>query len=258
MHRGTFLQGKLLMRNSMIRNRLILFVAAVAVCLAGSQSALATLYNVDCGTSAPSPLMSGAAVLGSDGDVWNAYTNGSWVGPPGAIITLQDSTGSSAAGVTFNAWNNSGSSNWPAGNEPVNPAALMEDYLEAPGWGAGDGWPIKAQISGLPASAAFDLVVYSSGNGTGQGATITLYDPSGNLVEATSAASRDIDAGEGVAYVAFQGTTDANGGVYFEVKTTTDNWHALNGLQINVVPEPSTFVLLSMAAAMLLVVRKRR
>ncbi|MGA2062083.1 MAG: hypothetical protein ABSG67_16480, partial [Thermoguttaceae bacterium] len=222
-----------------MKHRLALTFAVLAVCLVfGSQSALATLYNVDCGTP-NSPTYSGAAVLGSAGDVWNAYTNGSWVATPGPSISLVDSTGASF-GVLFNAGNNSGESDWTAGNEPTNPFALMEDYLEAPGWGASDGWPIKAQLSGLPASTPFTLVVYSSGNGTGQAGEITLFDPSGNIVKDTTAASRDISAGVGVAYQTFNGTTDANGGVYFEVKTITNDWHALNGLQIDIVPEPST------------------
>jgi hypothetical protein len=240
-----------------MKNRLVLTFAVLAVCLAfGSQSALATLYNVDCGIS-NSPTYSGAAVLGSAGDVWNAYTNGNWVPTPGPSISLVDSMGTPTS-VQFNVGNNSGGSDWTAGNESVNPFDLMRDYLEAPGWGAGDGWPIKAQLSGLPASTPFNLVVYSSGNGTGQAGEITLFDPSGNIVKDTTAASRDISAGVGVAYQTFSGTTDANGGVYFEVKTITDDWHALNGLQIDVVPEPSTIILLVMGGLMMLLPWRKR
>jgi hypothetical protein len=252
LHRETFLQGKLLMRNTMIRNRLILLVAFMALCFAGSQSAMAALYDVDCGMS-NSPLMSGAAVLGSAGDIWNAYNAGSWTWGPHNVVPLADSTGA-ASTVTMDCWNYvTGSDN--AGGTLANPMALMEDYIAA--YESGDGFPVKVQLSGLPVSTAFDLVVYSAGDGANQGGTITLFDPSGNIVKATSGASRDITAGEGIAYQSFAGTTDANGGVYFEVGSTT-TWHALNGLQINVVPEPSTFVLLAIGGAMLLVVRKRR
>jgi hypothetical protein len=253
-----FINGSKLMRKLLIRNRIVLPVVVLAVCLAlGSQSALAnTLYNVDCGTT-NSPTYSGAAVLGSAGDVWNAYTNGSWVPTPGPSITLLDSTGTLSS-VQFNVGNNSGASNWTTGNEPVNPGDLMADYLEAPGWGAADGWPIKARFSNLPASTPFTLVVYSSGSSTGQAGEITLVDPSGNIVKDTTAASRDISAGEGVAYQTFAGTTDANGGVYFEVKTITDDWHALNGVQLDIVPEPSVIVLLLMGGLMMLLRLKKR
>jgi hypothetical protein len=240
-----------------MKNRLVLTFALLAVCLAfGSQSALATLYNVDCGTDS-SPTYSGAAVLGASGDVWNAFTNGAWVGNP-VYANIVDSTGSSSAGVQIAMWNNSGESNWTSGNEPINPADLMTDYLEAPGWGASDGWPIQARIYNLPASTPFTLVVYSAGSGTGQAGEITLQDPSGNIVKDTTVASRDISAGEGVAYVTFNGTTDSTGTISFNVKTITDNWHALNGCQLDIVPEPSTIVLLVMGGLTLLLPLRKR
>ncbi|MGD0653703.1 MAG: hypothetical protein ABSA16_05115 [Thermoguttaceae bacterium] len=245
------------MKKLLLRDRLVLMIAVLAVCLAfGSQSALAdVLYNVDCGMD-NQPLMTGAAVLGSDGDVWNAYSGGNWTWGPHNVVTITDSTGSNAAGVTVDIWNYiTGADN--SGGTTSNPTSLMEDYITAAGWGAGDGWPIKVQLSNLPVSTAFTLVVYSAGDTAGQGATITLSDPSGDIVKTTSAADRDISGGEGDAYVTFSGTTDATGTVYFEVKTTTDDWHALNGIQI-AIPEPSMIVLLIMGGlTMLLPFRKR-
>jgi hypothetical protein len=246
------------MRNLVMRKLLVLTVAVLAVCLAvGSQSALAgTLFNVDCNTST-SPTMSGAAVLGTSGDSWNSYVGQSW--GPSNEIPIMDSAGSYAAGVSIDIWNYYGTSDNTGGTTP-NPITLMEDYINA--YGVGDGFPIRAEFRGLPASAAFELVVYSAGDASGQGATVTLYDgpwgssPSPVSSETTSATSRDIDDGEGVAYVVFTGTTSSTGTVFIEAANTAD-WHSLNGLQIDVVPEPATIVLLALAAAMLLLRRRR-
>ena len=107
------------------------------------------------------------------------------------------------------------------------------------------------KLNNLPASTPFTLVVYASSGG-GQAGEITLFDPSGNIVKDTIGTTRDITTGVGYAYQIFNGTTDASGGVYFEVKTITDDWHAVNGLQIDFVPEPSTIVLLLMGGLMML------
>ncbi len=93
----------------------------------------------------------------------------------------------------------------------------MEDYICNPGWGASDGWPIQIKLNNLPASTPFTLVAYAASGG-GQGGEITLFDPSGKIVKDTTGTTRDITTGVGDAYQIFNGTTDASGGVYFEVK----------------------------------------
>jgi hypothetical protein len=240
-----------------MKHRLILIFAVLAICIVfGSQSAIATLYNVDCGFDTPSPLYSGAAVLGSAGDVWNAYNAGNWTWGPHNVVPLVDSTGAGSS-ATIDCWNYVTGADNPAGTV-ANPMALMEDYITAPGWGAGDGWPIKVQLSGLPVSTPYTLVVYAAGDTAGQGATITVTDGSGVMAAATTAADRDISNGVGDAYQTFSGVTDASGGIYFELKTTVDDWHALNGVQLDIVPEPSSIVLLVMGGLIMpLFLRKR-
>lgn len=216
----------------------------------------AQLYNVDAG-DLNTQNYSGAAVLGSSGDVWNAYT-APWNWGPHGVVAISDSTGSFAAGVQVDIWNYATGAN-NTGGTTATPSSLMQDYITAPGWGAGDGWPIKVQLSNLPASSAFNLVVYSAGDSAGQGAQITLFDPSGNMVSNTSGTTRDISTGLGDSYVAFNGTTKADGTVYFEVATTHDDWHALNGLQLQLVsvPEPSTMALGVCGMGLVMFLRKR-
>lgn len=229
------------------------FLAAIALSSA-TLSASAQLYNVDAGTGS-SPTYTGAAVLGSSGDLWNGITGSDF----GDFTTaISDSTGSFAAGTTIRVWNYAFRSD-NSGGSTANPMSLMQDYITSPGWGAGDGWPIKVQLSNLPASTAFNLVVYAAGDAAGQGGQITLFDPSGNMVANTTAATRDITTGAGDAYVTFSGTTKVDGTVYFEVVTTHDDWHALNGLQLQLtsVPEPSTLALGACGMGLLMFFRNR-
>lgn len=190
---------------------------------------------------------SGAAVLGSSGDIWNTYGGGWFNYTTQGLTTLQDSTGSSAAGVTVNIINiQTGYFN--AGGTTANPANLMDGYLTSPGYNGGDpnGWPVEVALANLPDSTAFTLVVYSAGDTAGQGATINLTGPSFSdesiyQTATTTGASRDISAGQGVAWQEFTGITSATGTIDFDVASTTD-YHALNGLQLEVtaVPEPGT------------------
>ena len=231
------------MNTKPIKSLGLLTGTALLASLPLSGVAQSILYNLDA-NSGTSPTYTGAAILGSSGDLWNAFVAGSYVGSP-TYFSLMDSTGSTAAGVQFAIWNNVGNYN-NTGGSTANPMDLMSDYINAAA--AGDGWPIKVEISNLPTSTAFQLVVYAAGDTAGQGGTISLATDStfGTIIQSanTTGASRDLSAGAGVAYQTFSGTTSASGTVDFEVANTSD-WHALNGFQVQItaVPEPSSLAL---------------
>jgi hypothetical protein len=240
-------------------NRFLAVAAVLAVCLAsGSPAAKAQLYDVNCGEYSTDATMTGPAILGATGDQWYAYNAGNYTWGPQNTVTITDSTGSSAAGVTLDIWNYiTGSIN--SGGTTANPSPLMEDYIAAAS--AGDGWPIKVQLNNLPASASYQLVVYSSGDTAGQGGTINLTDSTFANISATATTTgtdRDITQSEGDAYQILNGTTDSSGNIYFDVLSTT-GWHALNGFQLELesVPEPSSMALGAGGIALLTLFRRR-
>jgi hypothetical protein len=241
--------------NNLKPNRTLGVLAGAAI-LSGLpfSSPAQSLFNVDAAGSG-NPVYTGAAVFGSSGDLWNTYNGQAW--GPHNIVTIFDSTGSTAAGVTVDVWNYYGTYD-NSGGTTSNPMGLMEDYINA--YGSGDGFPIRVEVANLPVSMAFSLVVYAAGDTAGQGGTISLATDSsfGTILQSgsTTAASRDINAGAGVAYQLFSGTTSASGTIDFEIANTSD-WHSLNGFQLQVVPEPSTMALGGSGLALLALLRRR-
>jgi hypothetical protein len=159
------------------------------------------LIDVDFGSGAT---QTGAAVLGSSGDVWNAVT--------GNTGTIVNSAGSTVSGVGLNLsayglYTDTGGTAMDAATTP-----LMEDYA----FGYSSTPTVTVSLTGLTAYAGanYTLVVYAAGDDTGQGATLNVTSGAsgGNTGStlSTTATSRQVSAGSGVAYTTFTGTI--NGG----------------------------------------------
>ncbi len=222
--------------------------------LAVSGASADTLFNID-QNNGSSPTQTGAAVIGSSGDLWNAF------GTTGVSnVALEDSTGSTAGMLTFTS--SSSSTYTDAGGTAMDTATtpLMEDYE----YGGGAGGNLTQTISGLSGynGDTFTLYIYAAGDASGQGSLISLGGTGVSDTGAsasTSATNRKLSSGVGVAYQVFTGTITGNSFTITEAKTVSPSNGIFNGLQLDIVPEPSAFVTVFGGLAILFVlIRYRR
>jgi hypothetical protein len=189
------------------------------------------LIDVDLGTAAG--VQSGAAVLGESGDVWNGVAGAT-------ATTIVDSSSNlvSGAGLTI------GGANYFNYNEPGGTAMdaattnLMQDFCFYYD-GAGGHPNITVSVTGLTeyTNSPFELVVYGALGGD-QGDTLTLTGATGGNTTstlATSATSRQLSKGVGVAYQVFTGTL-TNGTLTVVINTNLNIFYGCNGLQLLLSP----------------------
>ena len=237
--------------------------------------ATATLYNVQL-NGFESYTYSGAAHIGSDGDVWN---NPDWAGIAGSTtlfsgVTLVDSTGADngvLATMTslFNtntaAWNDGSFSRYSGQTGGSATSGLMDMVVKSDyDYANGIVNTHTLTITGLAANSAVTVYVYGAGNSSSTGGVWSLdavnggdsatikYDGSPTGLDVTLAGS------QGLSWEALSGTTDALGNL--TIVATGGNggtwWQTyMNGIQIDVVPEPATMLLLALGG---LTLRKRK
>lgn len=234
----------------MINRYLVRAISAVAFAgLAVSVASADTIFNID-QNNGTSPTQTGAAVIGSSGDLWNA------IGSVGVSnVTLKDSTGSTTGMLTFTSSSSQGGSTFTnTGGTSMDTATtpLMEDYE----YGAGAGGNLTQTISGLSGFTGdtFTLYIYDAGDTNGQGSLITLGGTGVSDTGAsasTTAANRKLSSGVGVAYQVFTGTITGNSFTITEAKTTGGSNGIFNGLQLDIaVPEPSAYAMVFGGLAM--------
>jgi hypothetical protein len=182
------------------------------------------LVDVDLGSGAT---QSGGAVLGATGDQWNAVA--------GNTTTIVNSANKALSGVGLTL--NSSGVFTDAGGTAMDAAttSLMQHYAY------GSGGPVTITLTGLQAysDADFTLVVYAAGDDAGQGASVALT--SGVLVEnsstlATSATSRSVSAGPGVAYVTFSGSISGGNLTIVASPLAGQSFAVINGFQLSLSP----------------------
>jgi len=175
------------------------------------------------------PTQTGAAVLGSSGDVWNSVT--------GTTGTLVDSANNTLNGVGLTLsdqglYADTGGTVMDAATTP-----LMEDYAFA----YTSPTTVTVSLTGLTeyTNSSFTLVVYAAGDNSGQGATLTLSGATGGNSAATlttTATSRQVSAGPGVAYQTFTGII-TNGTLNLTAAINAgQSFTVINGFQLQISP----------------------
>jgi beta-glucanase (GH16 family) len=179
------------------------------------------LISGDFGSAAT---QTGAAVLGSPGDIWNALTT--------TTNTIVDSTGrtNSNFGLTLadqGLYTDAGGTTMDAATTP-----LMEDYA----FGYTSPSTVTISLTGLAEyiNSGFTLVVYAAGDSSGQGGSLTLTgaaagNTAGTLT--TTAASRSVNAGIGVAYNTFTGVL-TSGTLTINASANGSGFTCVNGFQL--------------------------
>jgi fibronectin type 3 domain-containing protein len=178
------------------------------------------LIDVDLGTGAT---QSGAAVLGTNGDHWNAVS--------ATTSTIVNSAGTTLSGVGLSLSDNGVYTDTGGIAMDTNTTALMEDYAY------GNGTTVTVNLTGLTnyRGANVTLVVYAAGDDSGQGATLTLSGGTGGnsgSALSTTATSRQVSAGNGVAYQTYTGTLNNGTLTITATELSGQSFTVVNGLQL--------------------------
>jgi len=217
-----------------------LLVIAATVSL-GSASNAQSLWNVDFKSNNGS--MSGAAVIGAAGDIWNVLGSNPAASP--VSVSLANNLG--VVGSVSLSYTAVGGGGFGFSSASGNPTTLMGDGI-ASGVNGGGGTSfaqISFTFSGLSANTQYDVVAYGANTTAGAG-TLFFNALSGPILGSTTGASNDINAGPGIAYTVFTMSTDGSGEFtfYSNFNSGVSAAGPVNGFQVTAVPEPSTFTLI--------------
>jgi hypothetical protein len=214
------------------------------------------------------PTQSGAVVLGSAGDTWNAlsgftyssYPTGGSGGPYSLVYANGSPSAVSVSSLTFNGSFASVEPNFPSTSAFTGTpwANLMGAYISVPSQTA----PGYVSLAGLEPSATYNLVLYSAPN-AGE-VRSALFTVDGNTLS-TAYNGTTSTLIQGVDYVEFTGVkSDAIGNLVITFSGTGSAQSGLsaegdfNGFQLEQVPEPGTFALAGAGTALLLLGRRRK
>lgn len=197
-----------------------------------SLTSSAQLINVQFGVIPPSPVYVGQGVL-TGGVYWNQFMGSTNNSPLLSALDLPTSVTLSVSSVaTYDQMNSHNPYPAPADVLPTEPDALLENIIFTFNLE-----PITLTLNGLSASTAYDVVVYNGGNSTNfslnggpaQTVTGTPYNANATFVNGSS-------------YTVLEGTSNAQGVI--TITTTSQTENDISGLQIEAVPEPSSYAML--------------
>lgn len=193
------------------------------------------------------PLMSGAAVIGSDGDIWNGVKSESGTTP---ALSYNDGTLSAITltHVTGQTFSTDISTQSPFdGTADYN---LMRDYY----FDSSGSDSETLSLNNLTPNGFYDIYFYSGANTNGRETDFTV--DSQNKTATFSNAFNTFE--ENVNYVLFESVqVDGSGDLVFTFSSSTEP--NLNGLQLIAIPELSHIsLILASSCLILLYFRKRR
>ena len=200
----------------------------------------------DGGGPDPGPVQSGAALLGSAGDIWNSFNDNSFTFSdfPGSVSAnglVLNYVNGSASGVTmsltadgtYDAESFGNDSPFVVANSPYQ--NLMQAELFANN-------PQTITLSGLAANQAYNLILYSSGDNAGAGRTNSFTVNGITQTSIWNGADSTFIAGR--TYVQFSSAmTDGSGNLVIHFGVTGGNGSAetdLNGFQLIAISQNST------------------
>ncbi|TAE90510.1 MAG: PEP-CTERM sorting domain-containing protein [Verrucomicrobia bacterium] len=224
------------------RYHIALTCAGLLGTMASSQAALTIgdIISVNFGAPGHGATVTGAALIGSNLDVWNninanAGTNVSTLGTVGLNKVDGSSSGASLS-VTTGSFNGS---NADSANLDIYEGNI---YLDSNGQ-FGPGGPATISLTGLGAGSIVDLYFYiGAGHTSGEGGAITI---GGTTYSVTDSNVIESAYTPGVNYLKFDDVTaDAFGNIEATWSAASgQRFASLSGMQIQAVPEPSAALL---------------
>lgn len=224
------------------------------------------------GGVANGPAMTGAAEIGSAGDVWNGFGDSAYTfsaypnGISSGALSLVDSTGASSAvtmtiatdGGSYNA-NEPNWGNYSTFTQAGSPySALMQDLIYANTVGGG-----TLSLSGLVANQAYNLVLYNAGDQNVAGDRATAFTVNG-VTQTSQWDGVTSTLVAGVSYVDYASAmSDGSGNLVITFGSgvtlagAVSSEGDIDGFQLQAVPEPSTLAMLAAGGAMLLLGYRR-
>jgi hypothetical protein len=236
--------------------KLMAGLGSIGLALALSPANAQSLINFYAQPTGATPV-SGAAVLGSSGGIWNGVTSVN-----GSVLNAVDSLGN--ATIISLSMSGVGQSDAAQLNGQTSATALLENsYWNLSFFSQG---PFTTTLTGLAANTDYELIVYMTGRGASQGASggkATWVDGTGTTLTGETHCtdnSQEASFTQGVNYATLIGQTDSSGNIVYTVSQNSfgDAAWAWNGMQLTVapVPEPSTLALAGLGGLALLFRRR--
>ncbi len=224
-----------------------LCAAFVLSMVASSQAQVLLNFQLNGGTySSPNgnQSYSGAAAVGQVGDVWNHLTlyDISSLTPTTGFVY---SDGSTATGVSI-----TNLSNWDLSGAiipSVTGNGLLNSYMGASP-SIAETTPSTLTIAGLTPGGSYNLYIIASSDHQGVGGIFSVNGSATQTLNGGGGANFTL----GVDTLLFSVVADINGNINIAETATSVQYRVLNGIQLEAVPEPSTWALLGLGAALVI------